>query len=77
MFSIIFGERFQNEVDHPYKEVYGAVALFENALFDSSLMSSPDSSSHPYSSDLALIVIKGKQMMPFVHELYRRAADEA
>lgn len=70
-------ERFQNEVDHPYKEVYGAVALFENALFDSGLMSSTDSSSHPYSSDLALIVIKGEQMMPLVHELYRRAADEA
>jgi len=30
-------ERFQNEVDYPYKEVYGAVALFENALFDDEL----------------------------------------
>lgn len=70
-------ERFQNKVDHPYKEVYGAVALFENALFDSGLMSSTDSSSHPYSSDLELIVIKGEQMMSLVHELYRRAADEA
>lgn len=70
-------ERFQNEVDHLYKEVYGAVALFESPLFDSSLTSSTDSSSHPYSGDLALVVIKGHQMMPLVHELYRRAADEA
>jgi hypothetical protein len=70
-------ERFQNEVDHPYREVYGAVALFEEVLFDSSLTSSTDSSSHPYSSALSLIVIKGDQMMPLVHELYRRVADEA
>ena len=70
-------ERFQNEVDYPYKEVYGAVALFENPLFDSGLTSSTDSRSHPHSSDLALVVIKGDQMMALVHELYRRSADEA
>lgn len=70
-------ERFQNEVDHPYNEVYGAVALFENSLFDSSLTSSTDSSSHLHSGDLTLIVIKGDQMMALVHDLYRRAADEA
>lgn len=70
-------ERFQNEVDHPYKDVYGAVALFEKTLFDSGLTSSTLSSAHPHAGDLALIVIKGIQMMPLVHELYRRAADEA
>lgn len=70
-------ERFQNEVDYPYQEVYGAVALFENPLFDSNLAYSTDSSSHPHSGDLSLIVIKGDQMMKLVHELYRRAADEA
>ena len=70
-------ERFQNEVDHPYKEVYGAVALFENPLFDRGLASSTDSSSHPYSGNLTLVVIKGDQMMTLVHELYRRAANEA
>ena len=70
-------ERFQNEVDHPYKEVYGAVALFENPLFDGHLISLTNASSHPRSSDLALVVIKGDQMMDLVHELYRRAADEA
>lgn len=70
-------ERFQNEVDYPYKEVYGAVALFENPLFDSDLTSLTDASSHPHSGDLALVVIKGDQMMALVHELYRRAADEA
>ena len=70
-------ERFQDEVGHPYKEVFGAVAIFESALFDNKLISSADSSSHPYSNDLILIVIKGDEMMSLVHELYRRAADEA
>lgn len=70
-------ERFQNEVDYPYTEVYGAVALFENRLFDSKLTSSTLTSAHPNNGNLALIVIKGDQMMPLVHELYRRAADEA
>lgn len=70
-------ERFQNEVDHPYKEIYGAVALFEGLLFDGNLTSLTDASSHPRSGDLMLLVIKGDQMMALVHELYRRAADEA
>ena len=70
-------ERFQNEVDHPYKEVYGAVALFEKPLFDSELTSLTDASTHPHSSDLELIVINGDQLMALTHELYRRAADEA
>ncbi len=70
-------ERFQSDVDHPYEEVYGAVALFENTLFDSKLESSTDVSAHPHSSKLTLLVIKGEQMMPLVHALYKRAADEA
>ncbi len=70
-------ERFQSEVDYPYKEIYGAVALFENSLFDGHLTSLTDTSSHPYSGNLMLVVIKGDQMMALVHDLYRRAADEA
>ena len=70
-------ERFQNEVDHPYKEVYGAVALLDNSLYDDLTISSTNTSSHPRSGDLTLVVIKGDQMMLLVHELYRRAADEA
>ena len=70
-------ERFQNEVDHPYKEIYGAVALFDNLFFDERLESLTDSSYHPHSGELFLLIIKGDQMMALVHELYRRAADEA
>lgn len=70
-------ERFQNEIDYPYKEVYGAVALFDSALFDGGTNTSTDCSTHPYSDRLTLLIFKGDQMMPLVHELYRRAADEA
>lgn len=70
-------ERFQNQVDYPYKEVYGAVALFENHLFSRELISLTKTSAHLHSGDLTLIVIKGDQMMRLVHELYKRAADEA
>ena len=70
-------ERFQNKLDRPYREVYGAVALFENSLFDYHQISSVDASSHPSPYGPMLLVIKGEQMMALVHELYRRAADEA
>jgi hypothetical protein len=70
-------ERFQNEVDHPYEEVYGAVAIFENNLFDRNLALATISSNHPYSESLVLLTIKGNQMMELVHELYRRVVDEA
>jgi hypothetical protein len=32
---------------------------------------------HPNGDSLVLLVIKGLSMMDLVHELYRRAADEA
>lgn len=70
-------ERFQNDEDLPYEVTYGAVALFEDTLFDSSLISSTESSSHPYSRTLKLIVIKGELMMQLVNKLYERAANEA
>ena len=53
-------ERFQNEVDHPYiKEVYRAVALFENSLFDGDLTSVRPMLLHPHSGDLTLLSSKG------------------
>lgn len=70
-------ERFQNPEDRPYTEQYGAVALLSTPLFDKKGITSTNTSSHPYSSDLTLIVIHGPELMALVHELYRRAADEA
>jgi Cap4 SAVED domain len=82
-------ERFQNPVDNPYREVFGAAALYSSEHLDPSVVSAADTQKipkssksdefqpHPNSDDLVLVVIKGKDMMILVHELYRRAADEA
>ncbi len=70
-------ERFQDPEDKPYNEISGAVALFSTACFDAECVSETNASSHPNKSNLVLIVIHGEDMMPLVHRLYRRAADEA
>ena len=70
-------ERFQNPEDRPYKEVFGAVALFSTRVFDPQKISQANTSNHPQGSRLALLVIRGDDMMDLVHELYRRAAHEA
>jgi hypothetical protein len=82
-------ERFQNSVDTPYQETYGAAALFSTDSFDVDTIKAtnglkvPSSKKattvapHPYHNGMQMIVIKGDQMMELVHELYRRAAHEA
>ncbi|HGE6099939.1 TPA: Hachiman antiphage defense system protein HamA [Vibrio cholerae] len=82
-------DRFQNPVDIPYKESFGAAAIISDEHFDANVIvssncetipKSPKSKehiSHPNSENLVLLVIKGPDMMALVHELYRRAADEA
>lgn len=74
--------RFQNPVDHPYQECFGAVTLFSDEHFTDDEISKADSratedGAHPKGDKLVLLIIKGKDMMTLVHELYRRAADEA
>lgn len=82
-------ERFQSPVDFPYQEEFGAAALFATDLFDNAAISETDTAKipisrrsdklrpHPYRDHLSLIIIRGDNMMNLVHELYRRAADEA
>jgi len=70
-------ERFQDPIDHPYKESWGAVALFSTACFSGDLICETDASIHPGKDNLTLIVIHGQEMMKLVHDLYRRAANEA
>jgi len=82
-------ERFQNPVDMPYKETYGAAAIISDEYFDTDEVAAADCRKiprpakskeffpHPNSDSLVLLVIKGPSMMDLVHELYRRAADEA
>lgn len=83
-------ERFQSPVDDPYKEVYGAAALYTDTFYSNSEITSTDTGTlpksdkhpeitfaHPHREQLILVVIKGPDMMPLVHKLYQRAADEA
>jgi hypothetical protein len=70
-------ERFQNEVDLPYKTINGAVALVCNNNYSSDIATTANSNNHPNHVNLRLIIIKGNAIMDLVHELYRRAAGEA
>jgi len=70
-------ERFQNIKDNPYKMANGAVAFVCNNNYSNSIATNADTSKHPRKNNLRLIIIKGENMMTLVHELYRRAADEA
>ena len=82
-------ERFQSPIDMPYTEAYGAAAIISDECFDVNELSSTDCRKipksakskevfpHPNRDHLVLLVIKGSCMMDLVHELYRRAADEA
>ena len=84
-----FVERFQNPVDLRYKEIFGAAVVYSDKFFDAKSISLANCNkisvsaksnkiiSHPKKDNLMLIIIKGKNMMPLVHELFRRAADEA
>jgi hypothetical protein len=70
-------KRFQNPEDRPYKQKYGAAAIFCERLYDEGEISKSDCQSHPQKDDLSLLVIKGKDMMNLVNALYKRAMDEA
>jgi len=70
-------ERFQNPEDKPYVEVSGAAALISSHVYDPGILATTNTIGHPNSSNLHLIIIRGDVFMDLVHELYRRAADEA
>lgn len=70
-------ERFQNFEDRPYKEIFGAVALFSTDVYDANSILTTNTTCHPNTDNLILLVIYGDALMNLVHELYRRAANEA
>ncbi|MDR1895286.1 MAG: SAVED domain-containing protein [Prevotellaceae bacterium] len=70
-------ERFQDKVGKPFIEKSGAVAFLEKEVFNKTNFSQTDTSAHTNQNNLFVIAVKGEKMMPLVHELYRRAADEA
>jgi hypothetical protein len=70
-------------------ETFGAAAIISDEYFAANEITSancikiPKSAKskecfpHPNIDNLVLLIIKGPGMMDLVHELYRRAADEA
>ena len=78
--------RFQDPVDQEYQKKYGASFLVDSKYFNEAnipssnceqIHTSKGIKSHPHRNNLALLVIRGDNKMKLVHELYRRAADEA
>jgi hypothetical protein len=70
-------ERFQNPVDHPYRTAYGAAAVFSTSAYSADTERQTDCRQHPHHDGLDLVIVHGDDLMTLVHELYRRAADEA
>lgn len=70
-------ERFQDDLNRPYKMKYGAAALFDKIVYDDSLIEQTDCSLHSHRSSLRLLVVTGENMMNLVHYLYGLAANEA
>lgn len=70
-------KRFQNIEDRPYKQLHGAAALFSTHLYESQNIRDVTISNHPNASGLKLLIIYGDEMMDLVHDLYKRAANEA
>lgn len=70
-------ERFQNPKDNPFIELSGATSIILNQAYDENKVIEVDASMHPNADKLKLILIKGQDLMPLVHQLYERAANEA
>ena len=70
-------ERFQNIQDHPYTELYGAAGIFSEESYIPETITEASAEKHPSRGKLKLIVVRGPQLIDLVHELYKRAAEEA
>lgn len=70
-------DRFQREPDHPCKRRYGAAAVYTESSMHETIVATSTTDNHPNSEKLELLIISGSQLMTLIHELYRRAADEA
>lgn len=69
--------RFQDQKDRPYVEKSGAASIILDEAYDENKIIGINTSSHPNQNNLMLIMIKGKDLMPLVHKLYEKAANEA
>ncbi|MZI94839.1 DUF1837 domain-containing protein [Vibrio sp. CAIM 722] len=74
--SIPLINRFQDSVNQPYQQHFGAAAVCSDSAFDPALLSHADSSQHPHSAELDLIAFHGSELMSLAHVLYEVAASE-
>jgi hypothetical protein len=70
-------ERFQNAADRPYRQTFGAAALYSKKLLDGTVICATTCVPHPYRKQLKLVVIAGDSLMKLVRELYEAAANDA
>jgi hypothetical protein len=75
--KIALVERFQNQVDKPYRQNSGAAAVVSDHCWTGETVTKATAKGHPNRRRLTLIVIKGNQLMNLVHDLYKRACDFA
>ncbi len=69
--------RFQQNVDHPYKTKFGAAAVLTDSSCCAETLAESSTQGHSSRAQLEMIVIRGPVLMPLVHSLYARAANEA
>ena len=71
-------ERFQNLSDHPYVYLSGAAAVLNDSAFDpQAIQNQTSTANHQNTPNIELVVIRGNELMKFVHALYEKAANEA
>lgn len=67
-------QRFQNATDRPYKEKYAAAAVHSEFSFSKEIIKEV-TTAHHIDPDIDLLVIYSKELMTFIHDLYRRASN--
>lgn len=69
--------RFQDPLDRPYTQRFGAAALFTSGVFDATIIAATDASNFSKDEELLLLVVKADDFKRICAELYERAANEA
>ena len=69
--------RFQVNVDHPYKKIFGAAVVLADSSCCVSTLAKSSSQDHSSPTKLEMLVIRGSKLKDLVRSLYERAANEA
>lgn len=66
-------QRFQNSTDNPYRQKFGAVAVYSASAFSIDLVKEVTTKNHSDPS-LKLLIIYSNKLMETIHDMYRRAS---